>query len=364
MTRTLVIGGGIAGLAAARFLASDRDVTLLEREPLLATHSSARNAQIWLPVDDDASTGRLARRSAELWTELLGHESAWLRRTGAVALGDEATLVSIGRGASLGGVQARPVTDEALRRLAPEVELSGRSALEIVGAGVFEPSVMMQALASACRDAGVRLQRRAEVVALETRGGRVRGARLADGQTIDADEVVLAAGAWAGALASSVDVCSSLTPLRRHLVVLDVARPSGAIVWSFDPDGEVYWRSESGGVLVSPCDEHAVAPCLPSAEPAALELLAARLESIAPRWVDAPVRTSWACLRTYAEDRELVLGSDPRVSGLAWLAGLGGRGMTVGLAAGELLGRALRGHDDPLLPRMRPERDGGSSPGR
>ena len=72
---TLVIGGGIAGLSVARALAlRGRAVTLLEAEAQLGTHSSARNAQIWLPVDDDETTGPLARRSAEILTGLLGEE--------------------------------------------------------------------------------------------------------------------------------------------------------------------------------------------------------------------------------------------------------------------------------------------------
>jgi glycine/D-amino acid oxidase-like deaminating enzyme len=48
-------------------------------------------------------------------------------------------------------------------------------------------------------------------------------------------------------------------------------------------------------------------------------------------------------LRTFAPDRELVVGNDPRLRGLSWLGGLGGRGMGVALGAGELLARVLRG---------------------
>ena len=89
----------------------------------------------------------------------------------------------------------------------------------------------------------------------------------------------------------------------------------------------------------------------------ALRTVAQRLQAIAPSLVDAPVRTKWACLRTYTRDRELVLGRDPRVDGLGWLAGLGGRGMTIGLAAGELCAAAMRGLDAPGLAAMRPDRD-------
>ena len=144
--------------------------------------------------------------------------------------------------------------------------------------------------------------------------------------------------------------------LRRHLALLEGdPERAGTTVWRFGK-GQVYYRPESGGVLASPCDETPFEPCLPPADGAALEALASLLEPVAPELVEAPVRTSWACLRTYAHDRELVLGPDPRVSGLVWMAGFGGRGMTVAVGAAELCANAMNGRADPLLERMRPDR--------
>lgn len=354
MTRTIVIGGGIAGLSAAWSLARDREVLLLERESMLSTHSSARNAQIWLPIDDDQTTGPLARLSAQRLSALLGSEAAWLRRSGAVVLVDAKRVDSVCEGAARGGVRARRLTSAELRERAPEVRAPGLAALFVDGAGVFEPHVMTTALAAAGRDAGVSVQKESPVRELVSRAGAIAGVILGDGRELECDEVVIAAGAWAGALGASVGAPVPLVPLRRHLVVLETA-PRSTTVWSFG-EPEVYWRAESGGVLACPCDEVVVDPCLPPADPSALELLAERLAVVAPELVSAPVRTSWACLRTYAHDRELVVGPDPRVEGLAWVAGLGGRGMTVGVGAGELCARAMRGERDPLIERMRPDR--------
>jgi len=329
-------------------------VLLLEREALLATHSSARNAQIWLPVEE-GSTAELARQSAAGFTALLGDEARWLRRDGALIVTEPPAVNAFREGARAGGVEATDADRTVLARLAPELTPGDRPALWIAGAGVFEPSVMMDALARSARDRGAVLRTGAGVAAVRVEAGRVAGVVLDDGSALDADEVVLAAGAWAGALGAAVGAPTTLVPLRRHLVMLDAPRPSKAIVWCFlEGDGQVYWRPESGGILASPCEEVPVAPSLPAADPAALESLARRLGPVAPSLVDAPVRTSWACLRTYTADRELVLGPDPRVPGLSWLAGLGGRGMTIGLAAGERLARALR-EGDPVE-GMRPDR--------
>src|ERR1044072_7510270 len=45
----VVVGGGIAGASVAYELAGPRSVTLLEAEPELARHSTARSAATWIP---------------------------------------------------------------------------------------------------------------------------------------------------------------------------------------------------------------------------------------------------------------------------------------------------------------------------
>jgi D-arginine dehydrogenase len=77
----------------------------------------------------------------------------------------------------------------------------------------------------------------------------------------------------------------------------------------------------------------------------------------APRVADFGVTHGWACLRSFVlPDRELLLGEDPRVGGLFWMAGFGGRGMTVGLAAGEWLARLMAGEEIPAAHGMRVDR--------
>ena len=80
----VIIGGGVAGLAAAWQL-SDlgvRDVVLLEAETMLATHASGRNAAIFLPLEESDSAIWLAARSRDLLDERLG--TSWLSAQGVV----------------------------------------------------------------------------------------------------------------------------------------------------------------------------------------------------------------------------------------------------------------------------------------
>ena len=88
----LVVGGGIAGVAISWRLASrGHRVHLFEQEQWVASHSSARNAAIWLPVDAERSTATLAQLSQSLLDELVGERTAWLRACGAYVTGDRMT---------------------------------------------------------------------------------------------------------------------------------------------------------------------------------------------------------------------------------------------------------------------------------
>ncbi len=359
MRHTLVVGGGIAGLSVAWQLTLDgtRRVTLLERESFCGTHSSARNAQIWLPIDNDETTGPLAQRSAQLLSALLGSERAWLRRASAIVIApDETHFDAIASGAARGGVSARLIGAAQIEEHSPIVR-TDETAILIEGAGTFDPNEMLRALERACVESGVTIKKDAAVARIVVRSGRARSVELDDGREIAADEVLIAACAWSKEIGESAGAPIPLVPLRRHLVLLDAdPRRAGTTVWRFSHPHQVYFRPESGGVLASPCDETPFAPCLPPCDPTVLEQLARELEPVAPELLDAKVRTKWACLRTYAHDRELVLGPDPRVEGLYWLAGFGGRGMTIGAAAGELCAAVMRGEHSALLLPMRPER--------
>ena len=79
-----VVAGGIAGASVAHELAATRSVLLLEAEPALGTHSTARSAATWIPGHGvaevraliTASGPRFARLAEELDTPpLLGPRS-------------------------------------------------------------------------------------------------------------------------------------------------------------------------------------------------------------------------------------------------------------------------------------------------
>ena len=73
--------------------------------------------------------------------------------------------------------------------------------------------------------------------------------------------------------------------------------------------------------------------------------------------------TTWAGLRTFAPDRNPVVGFDPEVAGLFWLAGQGGYGIQTAPALARLAAALIR--DDPELPARLGDVDpAGLSPAR
>ncbi len=356
----IIVGGGIAGLSAALALlrAGVGRVRLLERESVPCAHSSGRNAAVFRHLSTTAGDLEMARRSRALLGELLGAEEAWLRPTGLWFVSQ--TAEAIEPLAALASRQRLPHARESGGALAASIpSLQGGSIVTAGGAGarglwcpddgVIDIHAVTQALVRAITAGGGVLSFGVEVAQLELDGDRVCGVRLASGDRLAAGAVVLAGGAWGGALGASCGAPLPLEPRRRHLVQLGSAAgldAGGPVVWCVGD--ELYYRPESGGALVSPCDSEPWPAELPPPSEAGIELLAGKLARLAPRLSDASVRRAWACLRTFAPDGAAVVGPDPRRAGLYWIAGLGGHGMTGGMAAGELLAATFTGRAHPL----------------
>ncbi|MEY4577051.1 MAG: hypothetical protein RL701_1754 [Pseudomonadota bacterium] len=343
-TDVIIVGGGVAGLSAAALLAPHLRVLLLEREPLLASQASGNNAAIYRPLEHDALSAQLAARSFELLERVAGE--GVLGRCGLWLVSErEASVAELARVAAARGLRFEVCSGAVLWQRVPWLAQGQvEHGLCLHDGGVLDLHRLTTALARTARAQGAQIQTNTAVSYIEYNRAtqRVEGVQLASGEVLRSAHVVLAAGAWSAQLAADVGLGLPLTPLRRHLVQLraTATEPSWPVVWRLED--EVYFRPESGGVLASPCDESAwPTQSPPLTEPAVLALLAQKLERTAPVLAHAAVQRAWACLRTFAADRELVIGADPRVSGLHWLAGLGGRGMSVALAAAEILTQEL-----------------------
>ena len=119
-------------------------------------------------------------------------------------------------------------------------------------------------------------------------------------------------------------------------------------------DVGIYVRPEGEGWLTSGCDEAIARPAPGPGSRGPLRELgrALALEKVTrwfPKLEGLEPMGGWTGLRTFAPDRRPVLGEDPDLPGLHWCAGLGGFGVTCGLAAGEAVAAWLMGDEVPFL---------------
>lgn len=350
-TGVIVVGAGLAGAAAAYGLArrGRGDVLVLEREAVAGVHASGRNAAMAYSYIREPAIRALARRGRAF----LEHPPADFplplqnRFTGSVTLAAgpgaaavEATVAEM----RAEGIPMEPLDPEALARCLPIYgPRPGELAWRCPEDGVIDVDALLQGYLRALRRAGGRVRFRAAAEALILAGGRVAGVRTADGE-VRAEHVVLAGGPWANELAEAAGLAPlPLAPHRRHLGVVVETRVPPDPAWPFawhQTEG-FYFRPESGGLLVSACDQLAMPPSDVGTDRAEVERLAARTLALLPGAAGARIRRVWAGLRTLTPDDHFVVGPDPRVPGLYWVAGLGGHGMTTSVAVGEVLADLL-----------------------
>lgn len=360
----LVIGGGMAGLATVAALPSHLQVALIERESTLAAQASGRNAAIYRPLENDRTTGELSRRTTRILQEYGAGDL--LDACGVLLVSDSLERCEEeALRAHQQGVNHTVLHGEGLLDRVPWLRGGqARGGVLLGGGGILDIHAMAQLLEKRARERGVQFFLGQSVHGIQHHNGTVVGVELPGGRVIKCRNTVIGAGAWSRELGASIGADLPLNSTRRHLfhvksqeVMGLQVHASAPVVWRLED--EIYVRPEGMGVLASPCDERAWigrVPREPVPDAAASELLAAKMARLAPQLEEAGPRCSWACFRTFAPDRELVAGPDPRVSGLHWLSGLGGRGMTVGVAAGDLVARLLQGGVDAMAASVSVER--------
>lgn len=161
--------------------------------------------------------------------------------------------------------------------------------------------------------------------------------------------LINAAGAWAdhiGMLAGARPL--GLQPKRRAAFIF--AAPEGVDCrhWPMlvSLDESFYMKPDAGMLLGSPANADPVEPHDVQPEELDIALGIYQIEEATTLRIRRPTRT-WAGLRSFVADGDLVAGFDPQVPGLFWVAGQGGYGIQTSPAMGQASAALVRGEALP-----------------
>jgi D-arginine dehydrogenase len=329
----IVIGGGIAGASVAYELAATRTVLLLEAESSLAMHSTGRSAATYIPGHGTTVFRSLIRSSAARFPALAEELDAppFLRPLTvvftALDLDGERELDALQRDWSAEPDGPRPLTGPETDAACPG--LRGSRAGAVVQAADADAIGLHGAYVRGLRRRGGRVVQGARVTRITPVGSGlgVRGRRVETAQdSWTAPDVVVAAGAWTDHLAVLAGVRpAGLQPYRRTIAISPCAVPAG-MPMLIDAAERFYAKPEGDALLLSPSDETPVEPGDVRPDELDVALALDRVEEALHLGLRS-VRTAWAGLRTFAPDRDPVVGSGPEHPGFHFFAGHGGSGI-------------------------------------
>ncbi|QCJ46734.1 FAD-binding oxidoreductase [Haloprofundus sp. MHR1] len=260
----VVVGGGIVGLSCAYALADRGAAVTVCESGTLGGGSTARSAGGIRTQFSTRVNVELSLSSLPVWEsfeERFGVDIAY-NRTGYLFLARESdTADAFGEQVAMQndcGAESELLSPAEVAERWPHVRherfvAATYSPLD----GFADPYLALQGYATAAREAGVDIQTKTPVESVERvgsgSGGRFRvetGGESDEGgaETLDADYVVNAAGAWAGEVAAMVGLDLPISPRRRQIAVVEPETPvADAEPLTIDLDTGSYFRPEREG---------------------------------------------------------------------------------------------------------------------
>ncbi|HEX9609166.1 MAG TPA: FAD-dependent oxidoreductase [Candidatus Limnocylindria bacterium] len=366
----VVIGGGIIGCAAAALLADRGALVVLVEASAIAAGASGRNlGAVQHPFDPIL---------APLYRESLTRYRALAAEHGGFRIDrDPPGLLLLNRDAAAAAAQARRlaqavpelrpelVSPDELTRLEPSLA-HGPAAVLLETGHPIPPASATGAWADVAGERGVRfLVGTAAHPVVES--DRVVGAQLADGYSIAADTVLVAAGPWTP---SVVDPHGEWQPIGltwgvtvqlrlpgaapRHILEEDevdtvnraaaaTARAAQAIDYGEPEPPSLFSLASAAGVSTLGSTFLPIEP-----DPAFIEpLLLHRAVEFLPAVEQAEIIGRRACARPQSVDGRPFIGRAPEVDGLFVCAGHGPWGISTGPASAAIVARAILDGTEP-----------------
>ena len=357
--RVIVIGGGILGASAAFHLACAGAETILvdQAHEGRATAAGAGIICPWLSAGADPDWYQIAAAGARYLPRLVEHlaecgeHALGYRRVGALSVAqDERALDAIEQRVRARRADA-PEAGE-ISRLSPQQARSlfpplhpAFAALHVSGGARMDGRLVAAALCRAMEGQGGHIRR--GMAALLVKASRVAGVRVG-GETLVADRVIVAAGAWAPSLLAPLGLRLAVEPQRgqiTHLHLPGMATEAWPVV--LPPSSHYLLAFEGGRVVVGATRERGSGFDYRVTAAGQAEVLNEAL-SVAPGLGDAAVIETRIGFRPVGPDTRPLLGGVAGLEGLLIGNGLGPTGLTVGPFAGHLLAEAALGRTPSL----------------
>lgn len=351
----VVIGAGIAGASVGWQLAqAGQRVLVLERESQPGYHTTGRSAALFEEHYGPEQVQALTRASRAFYEQPPADfvDTPILHPRGVMYVGTAAQkpLIDVAYAEAVQHApDAQRLDGDALRSIVPVLNASIVDGFVDDGARDIDVHALHQGFLRGLRHAHGALWCNAEVTALVHDGStRIWTVTLADGRSAQAPIVVNAAGAWADGIGEMAGARAiGLVPARRSAFTFAVPEGLDATHWPavISADESFYFKPDAGQLLGSPANADATYPhdVQPEEEDIATGIW--NIEQATTLQIRRPSHT-WAGLRSFVADGEMVIGWDDTVPNLFWVAAQGGYGIQS--AAGySLLARNLL-LDEPI----------------
>jgi 4-methylaminobutanoate oxidase (formaldehyde-forming) len=255
--RAVVIGGGVGGAAILYWLTrlGWTDTVLVERSRV-TSGSTFHSAGLVGQLRGSLSLTQMMMNSVELYRSLgkeVGLETGW-HEVGSLRLAStEERMEELARQAGWAktfGLPLELMSAQEAQHMFPPMSTDG-----VLGAaflptdGYIDPSQLTFALVEGARRRGAEICEETRVTGIEVREGRVRRV-ITDRGDIDTELVINAGGMFAPEIGHMVGVTVPLIPMAHEYLI---TKPSGLpldMPTMRDPSLLVYYRPESGGLIM------------------------------------------------------------------------------------------------------------------